>query len=423
MANTKKALILVENCFVPLDVRVWYEATTLRDDGWDVVVICPAPSDRKVAAHYSIRADVPVNLEGITVYYFTVKAASAGVLGYVAEYLTAFFAMAKWAWRVWRQGRFQVLHICNPPDIFFPLAWFYRLQGAWIVFDQHDLFPEFVSYRFRGGFGKCVYWIARATEFLTYRCAHVVITVNESYRQIALARGRVPSDRLAIVRNGPRSDTFVPCLPVPALKRGMPFLACYVGIMGHEDGVMEAIASIRHVVRDLGRQDILFALIGDGALRPLALQQIRDWGLDGLVDMPGMITDKTIIRQYLSTADVCLSPEPLTPLNARSTFIKIGEYMAMGKPVVAYDLNESRWTARDAAVYVTPGDVHGFGRAIVDLMDDPAQRLAMGTRGRNRFLETLRWEHQKENLLAVYRATPGVDWQVEATADTVGRWM
>ncbi len=404
MTNTKKALIIVENCYVPLDVRVWQESTTLRDDGWNVVVICPAPSGPHAEHPGSASPDAPVNLEGITVFYFPVKAAKAGVVGYLTEYLTAFREIAKCTQRVWRQGRFDILHICNPPDIFFPLAWFYRLQGVRIIFDHHDLFPEFVSHRFRGGWGKLFYWLARATEYLTYRCAHVVIAVNESYRQIAMARGRVQPEQLVIVRNGPRSDKFVPIAPLSSLKKETPFLACYVGIMGHEDGVLETIASIRHVVQDLKRQDIRFALIGDGAIRPQALQQIRDWGLADFVEMPGMILDKLVVRQYLSTADVCLSPEPLTPLNAHSTFIKVGEYMAMGKPIVAYDLNETRWTARDAAVYITPGDVHGFGRAITHLVDDPVQRTTMGNFGRKRFLESLSWEHQKGNLLAVYNA-------------------
>lgn len=404
MSNTKKALIIVENSFVPLDVRVWYESTTLRDDGWDVTVICPAPSGSHAEINLPERKDTPTCLEGVNVFYFPVKAAKSGVVGYLIEYLTAFFAITKLSWLVWRQGRFDILHICNPPDIFFPLALFYRFQGAQIIFDHHDLFPEFVSHRFHGMTGIFLYWVARSTEYLTYRCANLVIAVNESYRQIAMGRGRIPSGKLTIVRNGPRSGEFTPVEPMPSLKKDFPFLACYIGIMGHEDGVLETIESIRHVVNDLGRHDIHFVLIGDGAIRALALQQIREWGLDRFVDMPGMVSDKLIIRQYLSTSDVCLSPEPLTPLNASSTFIKVGEYMAMGKPVVAYDLNETRWTARDAAIYIKPGNVHGFGHAIMDLMDHPEQRLAMGIYGRKRFLETLSWEHQKENLLAAYRS-------------------
>ena len=403
MSVTKKALIVVENNYVPLDVRVWYEATTLRDDGWQVVVICPAPSEQSAAGAHTSRPDGAVNLEGITVYYFPLRAATTGVSAYLSEYLNAFYAIAKLSWRVWRQGHFQILHICNPPDIFFPLAWLYRQLGVRIVFDHHDLFPEFVSHRFRGILGKPLYGLARATEFLTYRSAHVVIAVNESYRQKAVKRGRVPPARLAIVRNGPRADKFFPVEPLPALKKELPFLACYLGIMGHEDGVLEAIASLRHLVLDLGRRDIRFVMIGDGAVRPLALQQMRTSCLERWLDMPGMICDKPLIRQYLSTADVCLSPEPLTPLNASSTFIKVGEYLAMGRPVVAYDLAETRHTAHDAAVYITPGDVKGYGRAIADLMDNPQRRLQMGAYGRQRFLETLSWEHQKDHLLAVYR--------------------
>ncbi len=172
--------------------------------------------------------------------------------------------------------------------------------------------------------------------------------------------------------------------------------------MGYEDGVLELLASIRHIVYDMGRRDILFTLLGDGAIRPKALAQVKAWGLEAVVDMPGMIRDNLVLRQYLSTADACLSPEPLTPLNARSTFIKIGEYMAMGKPVVAYDLQETRYTAQEAAVYVVPGNIQEFGQAIVTLLADPERRRGMGEFGRQRFLNYLSWDHQKQNLFQAY---------------------
>jgi glycosyltransferase involved in cell wall biosynthesis len=172
--------------------------------------------------------------------------------------------------------------------------------------------------------------------------------------------------------------------------------------MGYEDGVLELLASIRHIVQEMGRHDILFVLLGDGPVRPEALAQVKTWGLESFVDMPGMIHDKLVLRQYLSTADVCLSPEPLTPLNAHSTFIKVAEYMAICRPVVAYDLPETRYTAQEAAIYVVPGDIEGFGRAIVNLLADPERRRFMGEFGHQRILSELSWDHQKQNLFRIY---------------------
>ncbi len=400
MDEQKKALIVVENNFVPLDIRVWQEATSLRDSGWKVSVVCPAPT-----GNYTVPTAGPdgaVDLEGIRVFYFALQAASEGIGSYVKEYLTAFLSISGLCWRLWRSDRFHVLQFCNPPDIFFPVMLFYRLLGAAVVYDHHDLFPEFVKHRFSGTAGRVLSWAAVAMEYLTCQCAHLTIAVNQSYRDIAMQRGHLSTDRVAVVRNGPSGAAFSPLPPAEALKQGFPFLACYIGIMGYEDGVPEMIEAIRHVVKDLGRNDILFYLMGEGALRGWALGKIKEWGLDGCVEMPGMVTDRNMIRQYLSTADVCLSPEPLSPLNAKSTFIKVGEYVAMGKPVVAFDLRETRFTAREAAMYVPTGDTDAFGQAISDLMDAPEQRAAMSECGRERFLECLAWEYQEKQLFEAY---------------------
>jgi glycosyltransferase involved in cell wall biosynthesis len=402
MSNSRKALIIVENSEVPYDVRVWSEATTLRDAGWQVTVICPRRQDPRLGKPSRASADTPEDLEGVTVYRFPLTMAHHGVLSYLKEYTAAFSSIVRLSWRVWREIGFDVIHFCNPPDIFFPIAFFFRLLGAGVVFDHHDLSPEVIGERYPGLVGMLLYAVARVMEYLTFRSANVVISTNQSYSQIARERGGVSEDRIVVLRNGPRNSEFVPVEPVPALKQGLTYLACYVGVMGHGDGVLELLASIRYIVHDMGRRDILFGLLGDGAVRPQALARVEAWELESVVDMPGMIRDRLLLRQYLSTADVCLSPEPLTPFNAHSTFIKIGEYMAMGKPIVAYDLPETRYTAQEAAIYVPPGDTQGFGRAIVALLDDAERRRRMGEFGRRRMLEHLSWERQRQNLFQAY---------------------
>ena len=405
MSQRKKALIIVENSYVPLDVRVRYESETLRDAGWEVVVICPAPTGNYAMEIAQYKTNESVDLDGISVYYFPLTMAKDGVFGYSIEYLTAFFMIGRLSWRVWRDGHFDVFHICNPPDIFFPLALWYRLLGVRIVFDHHDLFPEFVNHRYRGISGRLLFAMALVMEYLTFRVANIIITVNESYRKIALTRGHMSAECVIVVRNGPKKEEFLPVEPAITLKKGFPYLACYVGVMGYEDGILEVVESLRYIVNELGRRDILLALVGDGSVRSQAQQSIQAWGLEQYVDMPGMITDKYIIRQYLSTSDVCLSPEPLTPLNNKSTFIKVGEYMAMGKPIVAFDLEETRYTAQEAAVYVESGDIDGFGQAIVDLLDDPVRRKRIGEFGRQRIMNQLSWENQKKLLLRAYEIT------------------
>jgi len=402
MSNHKKALIVLENCFVPLDVRVWYEATTLRDAGWQPTIVCPAPTGVHAANSVPVPFGQAVDIEGIKVYFFPLTFAEGGVAAYLHEYLSAFTAIARLSWAAWRSNGFDVIHLCNPPDIFFPLAWLYRMLGARVVFDHHDLFPEAISHSFGGRTGRLLHGLASVMEYLTFHTAHVTMSTNESYRQVAIDRGRLSPDRVLVLRNGPKMQEFCPVEPVPALKQGFDHMVCYAGMMGPQDGVYELLDSIRHIVHGMGCNDVLFALLGDGAVYAEALEMVGDWRLDGTVHMPGMIRDKELLRQYLCTADVCVSPEPLTPLNERSTFIKIGEYMAMGKPVVAYDLPESRHTAQDAALFVETGDAKAFGEAVVALLHDAGLRHKMGEAGRQRFVNELSWEHQQRNLLRAY---------------------
>lgn len=402
MSNNRKALIVEENNTVPYDVRVWQEATTLRDAGWQVAVICPALPGTSEDGKAIDRTRTPLILKGVSVYRFPLICAQRGVLSYLREYVSAFWEIARISWRVWREGHFDVIQFCNPPDLFSPLAMLYRLLGARVVFDHHDLFPELVLSRYHGLTARIFYAVARLGEYLTLHSANVVISTNESYRRVAMGRGKVSPERVIVVRNGPRREEFAPVDPVPGLKRGFSYMAAYAGVMGPEDGVIELLQSIRYLVRDLGRRDILFVLLGDGAVRARVQADTAVWGLEDVVVFPGMIRDDLLLRQYLCTADVLLAPEPATPLNVRSTFVKVGEYMAMGKPIVAYDLAETRYTAQESAVYVAPGDTDRFGEAILALLADPERRQRMGELGRQRIVNHLSWEHQQDELLWAY---------------------
>ncbi len=398
----RRAVIVEENSAVPMDIRVWQEATALQRAGWDVAVVCP---DQTYGIRYERTggADgVPEYLDGVCIYRFRLDQAEQGRLNYVQEYASAFLSIARTCWRIWRKGRFDIIQFCNPPDVFFPIALLYRTLGARVIFDHHDLFPEEVARRFVRPAGRALYSLARVSEYLTFRASDVVISVNESCRQIALERGKIPRERSIVVRNGPKLSEFVPIAPDPALKRGFRFMVCYAGVMGLQDGLRELLVAIRYVVQEVDRHDVLFALLGEGAARTEVLTTLKAWGLDGQVDMPGMIRDKALLRRYLCTADVLVSPEPSTPVNERSTFVKVGEYMAVGRPIVAFDLAETRITAGEGAVYVAPGQPQAFGQAILALLDDPERCKRMGEIGRQRIGAQFCWERQEANLLAAY---------------------
>lgn len=396
----RSVLIIVENQPYATDTRVKAEAAALRDAGWRVHVVCPdvgpGAADGRPPRYQSR------TLDGIQVSSYRTDFAVRGLAGYVKEYLSSLYHIFRLSFRVFRTEGFSVVHLCNPPDILFVVGACYKVLGRKVVFDHHDLFPEMVLSRHRGLARRVLFPLSVALEFLTFRTADAVLSTNRSYRRVAVGRGRVKEGDVFVVRNGPRTTEIVPVPPDPALKKGFPYLACYAGIMGPEDGVLELMRVIRHIVLELKRTDVLFALLGDGAVREEARDLARSWGIERHVDMPGMVLDRGLFCRYLSTAEVMLAPELSNPHNDRSTFIKIAEYMAVGRPVVAYDLTETRFTAGEAAAYVPSGDLKGYAAAVVGLLDDPESRARMGRTGIGRIEALFQWEHQKGELLRAY---------------------
>ena len=129
----------------------------------------------------------------------------------------------------------------------------------------------------------------------------------------------------------------------------------------------------------------------------------RELKLEEHVEFTGYISDADL-RANLSAADICLDPDPSSPLNDVSTWIKIIEYMAYGKPIVSFDLKETRYSAQEVAIYVEPNNEHRFALAIAQLMDDPALRKRMGAFGRDRVERELQWSIVGQNLAGAYRA-------------------
>jgi glycosyltransferase involved in cell wall biosynthesis len=381
-----RALILVENLSVPFDRRVWQECLTLRDAGYEVVVICPRGETRDTEEHAVV--------EGVEIHRYPLRPAHGGV-GYVREYVAAVSSMLR---RALRLGRFDVVHACNPPDLMFLVALPLKLRGAKFIFDQHDLVPELYLSRFTRG-KDLLYRTLVLFERLTYGLADVVIATNESYRRIAIERSGKDPDRVLVVRSAPDLDRFGPVPAEPELKRGRPHLLCYLGVMGPQDGVdyaLRALARLRE-----RRDDWHAVFIGSGDQFDAMLELTQALGLGDLVTFTGRLPDEDV-RRYFSTADVCLSPDPLNPLNDVSTMNKILEYMAVGRPIVCFDLREARVSAGEAALYALPNDEDAFAAAIARLLDDPAERERRGRIGRERIERPLSWQHSRDALLESY---------------------
>lgn len=384
--------MLVENLSVPTDRRVWMECRSLRAAGWDVAVVCPKGSERDREAH-EVR-------EGVDIHRFDLRPGASGPVGYLREYGSALRSIRAMVRRLARERRFDVVHACNPPDGLLLAALPLRRRGAAFVFDHHDLVPELYLTRF-GGRKTPLYRATLLAERVSYALADVVLTPNESYSRIAIERGRKAAERVFVVRNAPDLERFRPGEPDPELKRGRAHLLAYVGVLGPQDGGDVAVRAL-HLLR--GRRDDWRAVFaGDGDALPELRRLTTELGLDDCVEFSGWAGDGEITR-LLSSADVCLSPEPATPLNVASTMIKVAEYMAMERPVVAFDLPETRYTAGDAAAYAPAGDEDAFAGHIAELLDDPGRRAAMGSSGRARLRDGLSWPHSEQALLAGYDA-------------------
>ena len=389
----RRALILVEDLPVPFDRRVWSEAQTLRDAGWRVTVVCPRGEDGR---RWHERID------RIEVFRYPLPTTEAGLANHVLEYAVAIPSTLLLALLGWGGRRFDVVHLCNPPDFLFPIGALFRALGSAVIFDQHDLGPE--VYVAQGGRkAGAVHRILRWSERATYRSADVVIATNDTYRRFALSRGGMDPSRVFVVRSAPDPKRIHSVEADPALKAGRPHLVVYLGTMGPQDGV-DLFVRAAHRIKDERPGAVRFLAMGGGnqvaALRQLAA------GL-GLTDddltFTGRIPDAQL-RTALSSADVAISPDPANDFNEYCTMNKTLEYMAVGLPVVAFDLEETRVSAGDAAVYAEPNDPADLARLTLQLLDQPEERARMGRAGRERINGPLSWQRSAAALLEAYDA-------------------
>jgi glycosyltransferase involved in cell wall biosynthesis len=386
-----RVLIIVQNLPVPFDRRVWLECRALTAAGYDVTVVCPkGKGDPRRAV-----------LEGVTLLKYRPYAPGGSAAGFVLEYVYSFLATAWLVLAARRQGRFDVLQACNPPDIFWPIArWLRRRDGSRFVFDHHDLCPELYESRFPDGAGLPHRGLL-ALERATFRTADHIVSTNGSYAAIAMRRGSRDASDVTVVRTGPDPDRLRRAEPREELRRGRRHLVAYIGVMGPQDGVDLAMRAAHHVVHELGRDDVSFTFMGAGDCYDELVGLRDELGLRDHVELPGRVPDETVV-DVLSTAAVGLSPDPKNPLNDLSTMNKTLEYMAFELPVVAFDLQETRVSAENAACYVPDGDIPGFARAIVQLLDDEPLRRAMGDIGRARIEGAYGWPHQAAAYIRVY---------------------
>lgn len=386
----KKILIIVENLPSPFDRRVWQEANTLRDHGYQVSIICPTGKG------YEKTFEV---IDGIYIYRHHLPLEANGALGYLIEYSAALFWEFVLSWRVLLTRGFDVIHGCNPPDNIFLVGAFFKLLGKKFVFDHHDINPELYEAKF--GRRDFFYKTLLLFERLTFKTADISIATNQSYRKIAIERGGMNPEKVFIVRSGPQLERLKTMPPVLELKKGRRFLVGYVGVMGKQEGIDYLLRASACLIKDHGRTDIQFGLVGGGTELEAMKRYAEDLGISDYVTFTGRVPDKELL-EVLNTADICVNSDIANEMNDKSTMNKIMEYMALGKAIVQFDLTEGRFSAQEASLYAQKNDERDMAEKIMELLDSPELRKTMGEFGRKRVLNELEWKYEAPKLLKAY---------------------
>jgi len=390
--RTRKVLIIVENLPVPFDRRVLQEACALRDAGYLVSVICP--KGKGYENNYE-------NYEGIHIYRHSLPLEANSAFGYLIEYLSALIWQFILAWKVLLTRGFDVIHACNPPDNIFMIGGVFKLFGKKFLFDHHDINPELYEAKFNKQ--DIFYKIMLALERWTFRMADVSIATNESYKKIAIERGRMDPQKVYVVRSGPNLERLKILPPKMHVKNNRQFLVGYVGVMGKQEGIDHLLKAAHHIIHNMGRSDIHFGLVGGGT----ELQEMKAYAnelkISEYVTFTGRVPDQEML-EILNTSDVCVNPDIANEMNDKSTMNKIMEYMALGKPIVQYNLTEGKYSAQEASLYADKNDIVDLAQKIVELLDNPELRKKMGEFGRNRIENELEWQYEVPRLLSAYDA-------------------
>lgn len=391
MTMDRKILIIVENLPVPFDTRVWQEATTLVENGYVVSVICPKGKGYDKEYEY---------INGVHIYRHGLPTEGNGALGYAREYYVALREEYRLAKKVYKERGFHVIHGCNPPDDIYMVAKKFRKYGVDYVFDHHDICPELFEAKFGKKSGllyKSQLWL----EANTYENCKFAFVTNESYKKIAIERGGMKPEDVFVLRSGPKLERLKIQAPNEKIKGGRKFMVGYLGVIGQQEGIeymLQAADYIRHTVK---RDNIFWGIVGGGPHLDAMREMCKKMGLDDIVEFTGRVPDDKML-EYLNTADVCVNSDKYNSMNDKSTMNKVLEYMALGKPIVQFELTEGRYSAREASLYAEPNNAQDMAVKILELLDNPEMRRKMSEYGRSRIINELSWEHTSKVLLNGY---------------------
>ena len=379
-------LIIVENLPVPFDTRVWQEATTLVQNGYTVSVICP--KGKGYVKEFEI-------LQGVNIYRHDLPTEGNGLVGYVREYGTALKEQIRLAKKVYKEVGFNVIQGCNPPDNIYMVANRFKKY----VFDHHDICPELFEAKFKKK--GLLYQSQIFLEGKTYKNCDIAFVTNESYKKIAIERGKMNPKNVFVLRSGPKLERLKIQKPKNEIKRGKRYMVGYLGVIGQQEGIEYLLEAAKYIRESKGRNDIFYGIVGGGPHLEALKQKCKEMKIDDIFEFTGRVSDQVML-DYLNTADVCVNPDEYNEMNDKSTMNKILEYMALGKPIVQFDLTEGKYSAQKASLYAKPNDSKDLAEKIIFLLDNEEKRVEMSQYGMKRIKNELSWEHTSKELLRGY---------------------
>lgn len=388
--SKRHILILVENLPVPFDRRVWQEARALNDAGYEVSVICPTGKGHDKT--YEV-------INGIHIYRHPLKEAVTAA-GYFKEYSIALMYQLYLSFRVRRRQAIDVIQACNPPDLLFLVAMVHKiLFGTFFVFDHHDLSPELYVSKF--GRKDIFYKLLCFFERQTFRMADASIATNETFREIAVARGGMPPDRVVVVKSYPESSRFRLTEAEQSLVVPGKHLIGYIGIMAEQDGVDSLVRAVAEILHVRKRNDVNCLIIGDGPELDRLKAMADELGLGSALQFTGYLSGETLMS-HLSAFDVGIIPDPPGELNDKLSMNKVFEYMMLGLPIVQFNLPQATREAGNAALVVSEHSPQALADGILALIDDPERRSRMSAVGRAVAERDFRWTGEAGRFLDAY---------------------
>ncbi len=385
-------LLVVENMSYTYDTRVQNISNSLKQAGYYVNVICPRyQGDPKKAV-----------FEGVDVHFYYLPSFPSGFLGYLMEYTYSMISIFITSLAIHVRQRVHILHLCNPPDFFFPMGKFFQLLKSSVIYDKHDQVPELFHERFGYKF-SFIFKVLKKSEYLTEKIADHILVTNESTKNRVIARNKNFAQKVTVVRNGPDLKKF----PQSSFSQSASqnIRVGYVGNMNPQDCIDLFLESIRYIKHEESRTNIRFILIGNGSDYETLKKMSCSLKIDDMVEFTGRL-EPTEAYHCLASVHICVQPDRKNPFTDSCTMVKDLEYMALGKPMVVFDLNETRHSCGEAALYARHNSYKEFAKKILILADDRELREKMGNLGRKRLYEKFIWEHSEKFLLKAYKSIP-----------------